>query len=238
MEFNSGFKGLRTTDQRIKTWFKVLFFLWRCGLTGSMDSSVLRFLRSHTTTHQRRGRTPLGEWSARRRDLYLTTHNTRNSQTSMHSAGFELKISVGERPQTHTLETARLLGSASLICRQRKKFIYYRTGRVVTGFKNSAVSRRPEFCSLSVDRRLTWRKHITTKRKQLDLKPRNLYWIIGRKSQLSLENKLLVYKVILKPVWTYGIQLWGNASNSNLGILERFPVKSVTHNNRCSMVYA
>ena len=47
---------------------------------------------------------------------------------------------------------------------------------------------------------------------------------IGRKSQLSLENKLLVYKVILKPVWTYGIQLWGTASNSNL---ERFQSKAL-----------
>jgi len=59
----------------------------------------------------------------------------------------------------------------------------------------------------------------------MDLKLRNLYWIIGRKSQLSLENKLLVYTVIVKPVWTYGIQLWGTASNSNLEILERFQSK-------------
>jgi len=41
----------------------------------------------------------------------------------------------------------------------------------------------------------------------------------------SLENKLLVYKVILKPVWAYGIQLWDTASNSNLEILERFQSK-------------
>jgi len=79
-----------------------------------------------------------------------------------------------------------------------------------------------KYLGIHLDRRLTWRKHITTKRKQLDLKLRNLYWIIGRKSQLSLENKLLVYKVILKAVWTYGIQIWGTASNSNLEILERF----------------
>jgi hypothetical protein len=59
----------------------------------------------------------------------------------------------------------------------------------------------------------------------MDLKLRNLYWIISRKSQLSIENILLVYKVILKPVWTYGIQLWGTASNSNLDILERFQSK-------------
>jgi len=78
---------------------------------------------------------------------------------------------------------------------------------------------------IHLDRRLTWRKHITTKRKQLDLKPRNLYWKIGRKSQLSLENKLIVYKVILKPVWTYGIQLWGTRSNLTLEILERFQSK-------------
>jgi hypothetical protein len=42
---------------------------------------------------------------------------------------------------------------------------------------------------------------------------------------LSLENKLLVYKVILKPIWTYGVQLWGSASNSNIDILERFQSK-------------
>jgi len=82
-----------------------------------------------------------------------------------------------------------------------------------------------KYLGIHLDRRRTWRKHITTKRKQLDLKLRNLYWITGCKSQLSLENKLLVYKVILKPVWTYGVQLWGTPSNSNLEILERFQSK-------------
>ena len=78
---------------------------------------------------------------------------------------------------------------------------------------------------LHLDRRLTWRKHITTKRKHLDLQFRKLYWILGRKSQLSLENKLLVYEAILKPIWTYGIQLWGTASNPNIEVLGRFQSK-------------
>ena len=68
------------------------------------------------------------------------------------------------------------------------------------------------------------RKHISTKRHHLDLQLRKLYWIIGRKSQLSVGNKLL-YKSILKPIWTYGIQLWGTASTSNIEILERFQAK-------------
>jgi hypothetical protein len=39
-----------------------------------------------------------------------------------------------------------------------------------------------------------------------------MYWLLGRQSQLSTTNKLLLYKTILKPIWTYGIQLWGTAS--------------------------
>jgi hypothetical protein len=80
-----------------------------------------------------------------------------------------------------------------------------------------------KYLGIHLDRRLIWRKHIITKRKHLDLKLRNLYWLNGRKSQLSL----LVYKVILKPVWTYGIQIWGTALTSNIEILERFQSKAL-----------
>ena len=58
------------------------FFLWRCGPTRAMASSFLRFL-DHKQRRITVGRTPLDEWAARRRDLYLTTHNTHNRQTSM-----------------------------------------------------------------------------------------------------------------------------------------------------------
>ena len=51
-------------------------------------SSFKRFL-GHTR-RTRVGRNPLGEWSASRRDLYLTTHNTHNRQTSMPTAGTQI----------------------------------------------------------------------------------------------------------------------------------------------------
>jgi hypothetical protein len=54
-----------------------------------------------------------------------------------------------------------------------------------------------------------------------------MYWLVGRKSKLSTSNKLLIYKTILKPIWTYGIQLWGTASTSNIEILERFQSKAL-----------
>ena len=65
-------------------------------------SSFNRFL-DHTQQRTTVGRTPLYEWSARRRDLYLTTHNTHNRQTSMTPMGFKPTMSAGERPQTHAL---------------------------------------------------------------------------------------------------------------------------------------
>jgi hypothetical protein len=54
-----------------------------------------------------------------------------------------------------------------------------------------------------------------------------MYWLLGRRSRLSLSNKLLLYKCILKPIWTYSIQLWGTASTSNIEILERFQSKAL-----------
>jgi hypothetical protein len=47
------------------------------------------------------GRTPLDEWLARRRDLYLTTHNSEKRQTSMPLAGFKPTIPASEWPRGH-----------------------------------------------------------------------------------------------------------------------------------------
>lgn len=83
------------------------------------------------------------------------------------------------------------------------------------------------YLGMHLDRRLTWRKHIFSKRKQLGLKVTKLYWLLGRKSKLTLTNKVLLYKTVLKPIWTYGVQLWGTASNSNIEILQRFQSKTL-----------
>jgi hypothetical protein len=59
-----------------------------------------------------------------------------------------------------------------------------------------------------LDRRPTWAKHIKTRRKQLNLKAKQIHRLL-RRSTLSTESKLLLYKAVLIPIWTYGIQLWG-----------------------------
>jgi hypothetical protein len=52
-----------------------------------------------------------------------------------------------------------------------------------------------------------------------------MHWIVGRKSNLSLHNKRLIYITIFKPVWTYGIPLWGTAFRSHIALLQRFQNK-------------
>ena len=77
-------------------------------------SSFTRLL--HVDNTQRRitvGRNPLAELSARRKDLYLTTHNRK---TSMPKVEFEPTISAGERSQTSALDSAATgTGNAAVI---------------------------------------------------------------------------------------------------------------------------
>jgi hypothetical protein len=67
------------------------------------------------------------------------------------------------------------------------------------------------------------------KHKQLSITLTKMHWLLGRKSnsKLSTNNKILVYRTIFKPVWIYGIQLWGTTSTSNIEILEHFQSKTL-----------
>ena len=71
-----------------KTWIQcrrdnhlrsMLVCFWGNSPQWARVSSFTRFL-DHTRWRNTVGRTPLVEWSARRRDLYLTTHNVHNSR--------------------------------------------------------------------------------------------------------------------------------------------------------------
>jgi hypothetical protein len=84
-----------------------------------------------------------------------------------------------------------------------------------------------KYLGLHLDRRLTFHKHIFAKWKQQGIALTKMYWLLGRKSKLSTGNRLLIYKTILKPIRTYGIQLRCTASTSNIEIIERFQSKAL-----------
>lgn len=89
------------------------------------------------------------------------------------------------------------------------------------------VAKEARYLGLYLDSKLTWKKHLTTKRKEMELKIKKMYWLFGKSSALSLENKLLLYKAVIKPIWTYGIELWGCSSKSNVNIIQRFQSKTL-----------
>jgi hypothetical protein len=69
------------------------------------------------------------------------------------------------------------------------------------------------------------KKHIKKKRDELNIKFRKMYWLLGRNSELSIRNKIILYKQVLRPVWSYPIQLWGYASDSNIQVIQRYQNK-------------
>ena len=111
-------------------------------------SSFTRFL-DHIHRRTKVGRTPLDEWSARRRDLYLTTHNTHNRQTSMPPVGFEPTISAGERPRTYALKHRAAIGTGILWLRRMNKNTdnHIRTKFIVYVQHVSASKRVRIFCT-------------------------------------------------------------------------------------------
>ena len=78
-----------------------------------------------------------------------------------------------------------------------------------------------KYLGLHVGSKLNWKDYIIKKWKQIDLWPKELYWLLGRKSYLSVDNKFLLYKSIIAPIWTCGIELWGCACKSNITVIQR-----------------
>jgi uncharacterized protein YeeX (DUF496 family) len=76
-----------------------------------------------------------------------------------------------------------------------------------------------------LDDKLRWKEHIKKKRDELTIKFRKMYWLLGCNSELSVHNKLTLYKQVICPVWSYGIQLWGCAGDSNIKAIQRYQNK-------------
>ena len=83
-------------------------------------SSFTRFL-DHIHRCTTVGRTPLDEWSARRRDLYLTKHNSHKRQTSIpleeirtHNLSRRAPVDIRLRPRGHRDRQERIIPQDNL----------------------------------------------------------------------------------------------------------------------------
>lgn len=71
-----------------------------------------------------------------------------------------------------------------------------------------------KYLGLKFDRRLTWAQNLNNKRKSVDSGLHLFRSLLS--SKLAITNKLLIYKIIIRPVWPCGIPIWGFAKPSNL----------------------
>jgi len=105
LRMTATFSRMCVSEQYLRLADNIFFFLCKSP-HWARASSFTRFL-DHTQRRTTVCRTPLDQWSAHRRDLYLTTHTTlTNRQISMPPVVFEPTISADERPQTHALDRA------------------------------------------------------------------------------------------------------------------------------------
>jgi hypothetical protein len=81
-------------------------FFFSCATVASVPGPLYCQKFTLKLRHMTLGRTPLEEWSARRRDFQLTKHNTQNRKTSIPPAGIRTRNRSSKRPQTHDLDGA------------------------------------------------------------------------------------------------------------------------------------
>jgi len=98
----TGCRSVRLCTDQVFSNHLFMYFLWLFDPIPSHSHQ----LRSFTITHTTLGTASLDKWSARRRDFYLTTHNTHKRQISMPPTGFEPTIPESSRPQTYALDRA------------------------------------------------------------------------------------------------------------------------------------
>jgi hypothetical protein len=79
---------------------------------------------------------------------------------------------------------------------------------------------------MTPDAKLRRKEHIKKKKSdELNIKFRKMNWLLGRNSELSIHNKVILYEQIIRRVWSYVIQLWGGASDSNIQVIQRYQNK-------------
>jgi hypothetical protein len=77
-----------------------------------------------------------------------------------------------------------------------------------------------KYLGLYFDKKLNWAKHIHMTKLKLNRRLSFLRSTMGKTSKLNLISKINLYKLLIKPIWTYGIQLWGAAKKTNINKIQ------------------
>lgn len=97
-----------------------------------------------------------------------------------------------------------------------------------------------KYLGVTLDRKLTFKQHILNACDKATKCSRALYPLLHRRSKLNLKNKVLIYKMYIRPIMTYGWQVWFHKAaktntkklqiiqNKNLKIIHKLPPRFST----------
>jgi len=143
------------------------------------------------------------------RDVESATYKLQSAVDKVSVWMKEWRIALNETKSTHINFTYKRITPIPI-----------RLNGVAIPYSNTA-----KYLGMTLDVKLKWKAHVKIKKEELKIKYNKLYWLLGRNSELSVTNKLLIYKQVLKPVWTYGIQLWGCTKTTNVKPIQTFQNK-------------
>jgi len=69
-----------------------------------------------------------------------------------------------------------------------------------------------KYLGVHLQKNLTFQNHIRESISKVEKTTKILFPLIGRRSKLSIKNKLLLYKTIFRPVLSYAVPVWNNCA--------------------------
>ncbi|KAJ4446030.1 hypothetical protein ANN_12716 [Periplaneta americana] len=82
-----------------------------------------------------------------------------------------------------------------------------------------------KYLGVHLDRRLSWKYHINNKLKLTYSRLAKLYPLLNKKTSLKLQNCMLLYTSLLRPLLLYACPVWGGAAISEIKYIQSFQNK-------------
>ncbi|CAH1383784.1 unnamed protein product, partial [Tenebrio molitor] len=81
------------------------------------------------------------------------------------------------------------------------------------------------YLGITLDSRLNFKENLKNKLTKANNAIRKIYPLIKRNSKLSVKNKIIIYKALIRPIITYAAPVWSHLSTNALQPLEVFQNK-------------
>lgn len=110
--------------------------------------------------------------------------------------------------------------SQAVFFTRRRKQTFFPTRKLNLYSEEIDWSNECKYLGLVLDSKLTFEKHVSKTIHKINLTIKILYPFINRRSGLSIDNKIIIFKTIFLAILSYGSPVWCDCANTHLGKLQ------------------